>query len=146
MTDHSQKALSIFRSGMNCSQAVLTAFAEDFKFDDNFASEISSGFGGGMGRLQETCGAVTGAFMVLGIYASRKYSDKVERKDHTYALIQDFNKRFSAIHNTTNCRLILGIDLKTPEGRQQMTGQNLSETVCEKCVSDSVKILEELIK
>jgi len=99
-----------------------------------------------MGRLQETCGAVTGAFMVLGIYASRKYSDKVERKDHTYALIQDFNKRFSAIHNTTNCRLILGIDLKTPEGRQQMTGQNLSETVCEKCVSDSVKILEELIK
>ena len=146
MTNHCQNAITIFRTGMNCAQAVLTTFSKELNFDIESAAEISSGFGGGMGRLQETCGAVTGAFMVLGIYTSRKYSDTAQRKENLYTLIQEFNSRFIAIHQTTNCRLLLGIDLKTPEGRQEMSGQNLSEHVCEKCISDSVLILEELIK
>jgi C_GCAxxG_C_C family probable redox protein len=146
MPDNTQKALAIFRSGKNCAQAVLTAFSEELEFDNDFALALSSGFGGGMGRLQETCGAATGAFMVLGIYNSRKYADNNERKEHTYAMIQEFNKQFVAIHKTSNCRLLLGIDLKTDEGQQMMRDKNLSELVCEKCVSDSVKILEEFIK
>jgi len=146
MTNHCQNAITIFRTGMNCAQAVLTTFSKELNFDIESAAEISSGFGGGMGRLQETCGAVTGAFMVLGIYTSRKYSDTAQRKENLYTLIQEFNSRFSAIHKTTNCRLLLGIDLKTPEGRRVMSAQNLSEHVCEKCITDSVLILEELIK
>jgi C_GCAxxG_C_C family probable redox protein len=146
MSNQIQKAISIFRSGRNCAQAVLTAFSDDLNFDNDFATEISSGFGGGMGRLQEICGAVTGAFMVLGIYNSRKYTDKDEIRDHTYAMIQEFNKQFSAIHHTNNCRLLLGLDLKTNEGRQTMLEQNLSESVCEKCVADSVRILEGLME
>jgi C_GCAxxG_C_C family probable redox protein len=146
MSRQIQKAISIFRSGRNCAQAVLTAFSDDLNFDNDFATEISSGFGGGMGRLQEICGAVTGAFMVLGIYNSRKYSNKDEIRDHTYAMIQEFNKQFNTIHDTINCRLLLGLDLKTAEGRQTMAEQNLSELVCEKCVIDSVRILEGLME
>jgi len=146
MTDHTQSALVIFRSGKNCAQSVLLAFTEDLEFDNDFALAISSGFGGGMGRLQETCGAATGAFMVLGIYNSRKFADIDSRKDHTYAMIQEFNKRFIAIHKTNNCRLLLGVDLITEEGRQLMKDRNLSEQVCEKCVSDAVNILRDLMK
>jgi C_GCAxxG_C_C family probable redox protein len=98
-----------------------------------------------MGRLQETCGAATGAFMVLGIFSSLKYVDNDSRKDHTYAMIQEFNKRFVAIHKTNNCGLLLGVDLKTEEGRQEMKDKNLSEMVCAKCVSDAVNILEDLM-
>ena len=145
-TDKSQKAITNFRSGNNCAQAVLTAFSEELEFDNDFASAISCGFGGGMGQLQETCGAATGAFMVLGIYNSRNFADNDNRKDHTNAMIQEFNKRFTGIHKTTSCRLLLGIDMKTVEGRQTMYENELSEFVCEKCISDSIKIIEALIK
>lgn len=65
------KAIDSFRAGNNCAQSVLLAFKDDFNFDENLASKISVGFGGGMGRLQEKCGAVTGAFMVIGLYSSK---------------------------------------------------------------------------
>jgi C_GCAxxG_C_C family probable redox protein len=147
MTDDiNQKALTHFRAGMNCAQAVLTSFSEHLKFDYDAALAISSGFGGGMGRLQETCGAATGAFMVMGIYNSEKFTDNTERKDQTYAMIQEFNKRFTAKHKTSNCRLLLGIDLNTEEGRLIMKDQDLSEKVCANCVSDSVSILRDLLK
>ena len=146
MDNPHQKALAIFRSGANCAQSVLTAFPEVTKFDNDQALAISSGFGGGMGQLQETCGAATGAFMVIGINNSRKYTDVDERKNKTNTMIQEFNQRFTALHKTTNCRLLLGVDLKTEEGRQMMQDKNLSELVCSKCVSDSVKILSELMK
>jgi len=60
-------AINSFRSGYNCAQSVLYAFKDDFDFDENLALDISVGFGGGMERLQEKCGAVTGAFMVMGL-------------------------------------------------------------------------------
>jgi C_GCAxxG_C_C family probable redox protein len=146
MPEYVQNALSSFRSGMNCAQAVLTAFSEDLEFDVNSALAVSAGFGGGMGRLQETCGAATGAFMVLGIYNSRKFISNSDRKEHTYVMIQEFNARFTAIHKTNNCRLLLGTDLISAEGRQRMLDKNLAELVCEKCVSDAVVILQDLMK
>ena len=63
-----EKAIRSFKSGLNCAQAVLTSYSDELKFDNNMALSVACGFGGGMGRLQETCGAVTGSFMVLGIH------------------------------------------------------------------------------
>ena len=146
MAHYNHRALDCFNSGMNCAQAVLAAFSDDLNFDNLLAMQISSGFGGGMGRLQGTCGAVTGAFMVLGIYTSGKYSDIDERKDLLNVYIQELNARFTAIHSTSNCAKLLGIDLKTPEGRQTMQDQNLSQRICCKCISDSVDILADIIK
>jgi C_GCAxxG_C_C family probable redox protein len=62
MEKKEDKAIGLFKSGLNCAQSVLTAYAEELDFDKNLALSISCGFGGGMGRLQETCGAVTGSF------------------------------------------------------------------------------------
>jgi C_GCAxxG_C_C family probable redox protein len=139
------KAIDSFRSGLNCAQSVLTSYAEELNLDPEIASSVSCGFGGGMGRLQETCGAVTGAFMVLGIYNCRKYKDYKDRKEKTYAMIQECNEKFKSLHGTVNCRVLLNCDLRTEEGRRYAHDHNLHETICEKCVSDSVKIIEELL-
>jgi C_GCAxxG_C_C family probable redox protein len=146
MKQEEENAIKSFKSGLNCAQSVLTAYSEKLSFDKGLATSISCGFGGGMGRLQETCGAVTGAFMVIGIYNCQKYSDNRERKEKTYAMEQDFNKKFIAENKTTNCRSLLNSDLKTKEGMQYITDNNLFETVCKKCIIDSVKIIDELIQ
>lgn len=139
------RALESFRGGLNCAQAVVSAFSDELKYDNKMALSISCGFGAGMGRLQETCGAVTGSYMVLGIVNSRKFTENKDRKEATYGLIQKFSNRFKQIHGTTDCSSLLNCDLKTEEGHRFAIENNLFGTVCEKCISDSIEILEELI-
>ena len=139
-----EKAISSFRSGLNCAQAVLTAYSVDLSFDNNMALDIACGFGGGMGRLQETCGAVTGSFMVLGIINSKKYTNNTERKEGTYSMVQKFSEKFKTIHGSTDCKSLLNCNLKTEEGHRYAKENNLFGTICEKCISDSIRIVEEL--
>jgi len=115
-------------------------------FDYDMALNIATGFGGGMGRLQETCGAVTGAFMVIGIYCSNKYRDSGERKDKSYSMIREFAGKFTEIHGTTSCSELLGCDLLTEEGMQKMISESLHESICEQCVIHSVGLLEALME
>ena len=140
------KALEIFRSGGNCAQAVLTSFTADLEVDSNLALDLSSGFGAGMGRLQETCGVVTGAFMVLGLYNSRIAQTEDEAKESTINMIQDFSKKFKAMHGATDCKSLVRCDLKTEVGQKFYQKNKLSEIVCEKCVQDSASIVQELIE
>lgn len=141
-----EKALDMFRGDFNCSQAVLSSFSETLNFDSDLAIDISSGFGGGMGRLQDTCGAVTGSFMVLGIYNGNKHAGTRERISNTYSMVREFDGRFKSIHGATDCRSLMKCDLSTEEGRNYSKEHNLSEKVCEKCISDSVRILHALME
>ncbi|HBC77344.1 MAG TPA: hypothetical protein DEO60_08930 [Bacteroidales bacterium] len=145
MKSKEEMAIESFRSGLNCSQSVVSAYADEMSFDRNLALGISCGFGGGMGRLQETCGAATGAFMVMGIHYCRKYSDNKERKETTYAAIQSFSKEFKVLHGTMNCMELINVDLKTEDGHRILKESNLSENVCEKCILDAIKITEEIL-
>lgn len=146
MTKIEENAIRSFKSGLNCAQSVISAYVTDLSFDNNLAMSLSCGFGGGMGRLQETCGAVTGSFMVMGIYNCKKDSDTQASKDKTYSMVRSFSDKFKAIHGTIDCKSLLKCDLQTEEGRQFMKDNKLSEFVCEKCISDSVRILNELIR
>jgi len=139
-----KKALETFRAGLNCSQAVFSAYSEELGFDEKLALSVACGFGGGMGRLQETCGAVTGAYMAIGVISCKKYTDNKDRKEASYAMIQEFSKRFKTINKTTDCIDLLGVDLKTVEGNRIAKEKNLFGTICEKCISDSVRIVNEL--
>lgn len=146
MIDHiEEKAIGAFKSGLNCSQAVLTAYSEEMSFDNKLALSVACGFGGGMGRLQETCGAVTGSYMVLGVYNCKKFTDNKDRKEETYLMIQKFSEKFRQLNGTTECRSLIKCDLKTEEGQRYARENNLFETVCEKCISDSVGIINQLI-
>lgn len=108
MKTHSEKAAELFCNGCNCSQAVFGAFAEDCGIDFDTALRLSSSFGGGMGRLRETCGAVTGMFIVAGLLKGYAATDDKNAKDNHYKLIQELANEFKAIYQTYNCNELLG--------------------------------------
>ncbi len=107
-TDHSKKAAELFLNGCNCSQAVFVAFAKDCNIDEKQAMLLSSSFGGGMGRLREVCGAVSGMFMVAGLLHGYTTDDDKSKKDEHYKFIQQLAKEFNTVHNTYICRELLG--------------------------------------
>lgn len=139
------KATEAFHSGMNCAQSVLLAYTKELKVDENTAFQISSGFGGGMGRLQKTCGAVTGAFMVIGLHNCNKYNNHDQQRDNNIRMIQEFNRKFISIHESIECIDIMSCDMNTEEGQNFIKENNLKTTICEKCVTDAIEIVNELI-
>jgi C_GCAxxG_C_C family probable redox protein len=145
MITHSETALTSFRSGLNCAQSVISAFMKDLNVDARTALSITCGFGGGMGRLQKTCGAVTGAFMVLSIHHCMADHDQEIQKDKAYAAIRAFHSAFLALHGTSDCSALIHYDLQTPEGQQKMRDDNIYEKVCARCIADAVTILDSLL-
>jgi C_GCAxxG_C_C family probable redox protein len=133
-----------FADGFNCSQAVFSAYAEDFGLDDATALKIASGFGGGMGRMADTCGAVTGAFMVLGLKDGQASSDR-KAKEAIYARIRDFAERFKGRNGSLVCRDLLGCDISTFVGLQHSKDEKLLTTICPKVVQDACEVLEEML-
>lgn len=110
--DHSKKAVELFKSGYNCSQAVLGAYAEELGLDLDTALKISSSFGGGMGRMRETCGALTGAFMVIGMLKGDYDSKDNKSKSELYASIQELADDFKGQNGSIICRELLGLSQK----------------------------------
>lgn len=141
----SERALETFKSGYNCSQAVFTTFADQNLISDEAAFKISCGFGAGMGRLQQTCGAVTGAFMVIGLKHGKYDKADDELREQTYRKVCEFTSIFEKRNSSIICAELLGVDLKTPEGQKQFKEQNLKQSVCEKCVKEAVEILETIL-
>ena len=139
-------ALEIFRHGFNCAQAVLNSFQEDYDFNEGLALSFATGFGGGLGRLQKTCGAVTVAFMLISLHNVRKYKTIDERKVATYQMIQEFHRRFLLEYKSSDCRDLLNCDLNTDEGKQYMLENNLAAKVCENCVKTAARITDDLVK
>lgn len=141
--ERKETALFAFRNGFNCAQAVISGF-QDIVMDYDSAIKLSGGFGGGMGRLQKTCGAVTGSFMVISAFNSGRMDDKDLIKSENQKMIQSFNERFVSEFGSSDCRELIMYDLNTDEGRQKIKVDNLSEKVCEKCIVRSVEIFSEL--
>jgi len=139
-----ETAVSLFREGYSCSQAVLAAFARDTGLERHVALRVASGFGGGMGRMAQTCGAVSGAVMVLGLQYGPVSAQDCAGKERTYAQVREFVRRFQARHGTVVCRELLGCDISTPEGFQRAREDQLIRTRCPRFVRNAVAILEEL--
>ena len=123
MNDHVERARELFCQGYNCAQAVLCAFGDVTGLDRDAAARLASSFGGGLGRLREVCGAVSGAAIVLGI--ARGYDDPTdpEAKKNHYRLIQDFAERFTEANGSIICReLLSGVEATiggAPEARTE---------------------------
>jgi|WetSurMetagenome_2_1015567.scaffolds.fasta_scaffold249461_2 C_GCAxxG_C_C family probable redox protein len=132
-----------FRSGFNCAQSVFSAYANELGLKEEDALRISTGFGAGMARQQEVCGAVTGAYMVIGSAHGMIDPKDTDAKESTYAGMKDFSQQFSKLHGSISCRELLGCDINTEEGKKAYADANLSATVCLPCVQDACKLLEE---
>lgn len=141
-----EKALKFFDADMNCSQSVFSAYAEKLNLSREITEAVACGFGGGMGRLLDTCGAVTGAFMVISFYSYSKFEKMQDRKEYSYKLIQEFDRKFKEKNKTTKCFELLGCDLNTVEGRALAKERNKYDNICNRCIVDSINILEELMK
>ena len=139
-----EHAAAQFRSGLNCSQAVLGEYAEEFGVDAESACRIACGFGGGMGRTGGTCGAATGAIMVIGLAAGGLDPRDPASKAHVYGLVQSFLAEFEARHGSTSCRELIGCDISTPEGYFEAQSLDLFQTRCPAYVEDAVEILEAM--
>ncbi len=104
-----RRAVEYFIQGYNCAQSVLLAYADVFDLDSELAKRIGGSFGGGMGRLREVCGAVTGMFAILGLHYSAVNPDEKAVKTANYAAVQRTAKAFKDQFGTINCRELLGI-------------------------------------
>ncbi|MBL7112546.1 MAG: C_GCAxxG_C_C family protein [Bacteroidales bacterium] len=140
-----ESAAQTFMTGYNCAQSVFSAFTDYLKLDRETALSISSGFGAGMGRTQATCGAVTGAIMVIGSRLSGQQPSKEGINDYIYSKTREFINQFTERNKTTNCRELVHADLNTEEGRNYFEKNNIFNEVCMKCVSDAIDILEEIL-
>ncbi len=98
-----------------------------------------------MARMSETCGAVTGAFMVIGLKYSAVTAEDLEAKETTYEKVRGFVKRFQAVHESIQCRKLLGLDLNSPEERLEAEEKKLFDNLCPDFVRDAVRILEALL-
>ena len=145
MSAKSEQAVRKFRKGFNCSQAVLSVYAEEFGLCRETALKIACGFGGGIGRMALTCGAVTGAFMVIGLKYGNIDTNEKEIKEKTYGLVREFARRFEKHNGSSICRELLGCDISEPEGLRSAKENGLFTSVCPGLVQDAVGILEEML-
>ncbi|MFW9821667.1 MAG: C-GCAxxG-C-C family protein [Candidatus Thorarchaeota archaeon] len=139
------KAASYFADGFSCSQAILATYGPDYGLDKELAFKLATGFGGGIGRLGKTCGAVSGAIMVIGLKYGRSKIDDLESKDKTYELVQKFIEKFTKINGSTACSKLLNCDISTKEGIRYAQENNLFKTLCPEFVKSSAEILEEIL-
>lgn len=136
------QARECFNSGFYCSQALLSTYCEDLGLDKEIALKLSCGLAAGMARLSSTCGAVSGAYLVIGLKHGNNLPNDAAAREKTFALVQEFDKRFSAKHGSTNCRELLGVDLRY--GERALIDERV-EALCANLVEDAAEILEAVL-
>ncbi|MEQ8156594.1 MAG: C-GCAxxG-C-C family protein [Clostridiaceae bacterium] len=140
-------AIELFKQGYNCSQAVFAAFYEECGVDFETALKISSSFGGGMGRLREVCGAVSGMFMAAGMKYGYSDPKDAESKIEHYKRIQELAQEFKEKNGSIVCRELLGLSVKSenhiPEER---TDEYYKKRPCAELVGDAAEIMYEYMK
>lgn len=144
--DHAEKAAHLFAEGMNCAQAVFTAFSDVTGMDEDLAARLSSSFGGGMGRMREVCGTCSGMFMVLGILYGEgtEKDDKIKAKH--YERIQKAADEFKKEHETIICRdLLKGLSVTSTPEPEKRTVQYYKVRPCVKFVRTAAEILDRYI-
>lgn len=140
-----EKAVDYFRNKFNCSQSVFTVFGTEQGMSEDDSLKVSCAFGGGMGRQQHTCGAVTGALMALGLKYGKALNDPEEKKQQTYALTREFFQKFTELNGSVNCKVLLeGLDMNDPDDHKTIMDRKLFDLKCEKYVADAVRIVETI--
>lgn len=134
-----------FLSGFNCAQAVFSTYSGELGLDPVLALRIAGSFGGGMGLIGETCGAVTGAIMLIGLKYGKVRVDDTAAKEKTYALVQEYKRQFVELNGSVRCKELLGYDISIPEEMSTAGEKNLFKTICPKLVKDSAEIVEKLL-
>ena len=142
-----KKAMDLFGQGYNCAQAVFLSFLDEMDMDETVAKKLSSSFGGGMGRLREVCGAVSGMFMVAGaLYGYDSPTEAAPKSEH-YARIQELAKEFEKENGSIVCRELLGLTQKKDEPTpEQRTEEYYKKRPCKELVGMAAAIMDEYME
>jgi C_GCAxxG_C_C family probable redox protein len=144
--DRVEQAVLKFAGGYNCAQSVLFSFCDDLTLDKDKALKLACGFGAGMGRKKEVCGAVSGGIMVIGAKYGRGENNDRKATEITYVKIRELMEQFSQKHGTYICRKLLNdCELTTEEGQKHFKENGLSNKTCKPCVQSVVEILESIL-
>lgn len=143
-----EKAVSLFKEGFNCSQSVVAAFADKYGFTHEQALRMSASFGGGIGRMRETCGAACGLFLLAGLETGAVEGADRDGKARNYAVVQELAEEFKRRNGALRCADLLGLSQKepvvsTPEAR---TAQYYAKRPCVKMVEEAARIWSEYME
>lgn len=143
MGEKAEKALGLHKNGgFNCAASVLGAFCLQYGLDETTAVALAGGFGAGM-RSGLVCGAASGGVMVIGLKHGQRLPGDAETKkacyQYTQAFMQDFKRQYGALC----CPQLLGCDITTPEGMEQMEAQGLKQKVCDRLIAGVAETLEQ---
>ena len=142
-----EKAIQSFLDGYNCSQCMMLAFEDLLTIDIDTALKIASPFGGGMGRLREVCGSVSGMFMVLGFLKGYNNPNDYEGKKELYEHIQELARRYEAANGSIICRELLGLSVQREESTpEQRSTEYYQKRPCAAKIGSAAEILEDYIK
>ena len=141
----SDDAVACFMGGFTCSSAVFSTFAEKMGLDPETAKKCSCGFGAGVSKTGNICGAVSGAVLVIGLkYGKTKPGDNAAT-EKTRTLVQEFMRQFATRHGSVNCSELLGYNLSAPEDYEKARQSKLFITKCPELVRDAAAILEKIL-
>ena len=148
MEDRIEKAVELFKSGYNCSQSVVAAFADMYGFTQEQALRMGASFGGGIGRMRETCGAACGMFLVAGLETGATEATDREGKAANYAVVQELAAEFKKRNGSLICGELLGLKKKEPVSTvpEERTAQYYSKRPCAKMVEEAARIWCEYLE
>jgi C_GCAxxG_C_C family probable redox protein len=141
----SDDALAGFKTGITCSSAVFSVFADELGLDDKTAKKIACGFGAGISRTGNICGAVSGAIMVIGLKYGKAVQGDDAATEKTRALTRQFIQEFSKKNGSVSCTELLGYNLSNPDEYEAAGKENLFRTKCPEYVRDAAVILEKIL-
>ncbi len=139
-------AEACYRQGYNCAQSVLAGFCPKFGLDQTLALRLTTALGGGMGRTGQTCGAVSGALMVIGLKYSQVDPQDKETKELAYQMAQRFVAEFRLRHNDINCPGLLGVDISHPGELEYARENEIFSLFCPDFVRSAAEILEDILE
>ncbi len=148
MEDRIELAVSLFKEGYNCSQSVVAAFADMYGFTREQALRMGASFGGGIGRMRQTCGAACGLFLVAGLETGCTEGRNREGKEANYILVQHLAEEFKKRNGSLICSQLLGLDKNapTPTTPEARTTEYYKKRPCVKMVEEAARIWVEYLE
>jgi len=134
-TRSAERAVKLFDSGFNCAESVLFGLSQELGRDSSIIPRIATGFGGGIGRSGQTCGALTGAIMTIGLLKGcDKGEEESEKRNAAYETVRQMLLGFEEEFGNTQCRILTQCDLKTQEGQSKFRREGIRKNLCPKLI------------
>ena len=147
MEERVEKAVALFKEGYNCSQSVVAAYADLYGFTQEQALKMSASFGGGIGRMRQTCGAACGLFLLAGLESGCTEGKDREGKEANYKMVQEFAEEFKKRNGSLICAELLGLSKSAPTSTtpEQRTAEYYKKRPCVKMVEEAARIFGEYL-